>query len=156
MGDAGAPHLASGTASSQLAAGPVEHRWLRWGAPSARAVRSSPVARTPADQYLVAAGLVDAMPITPQATTSRVVVDTDAVRVVLFAFDTGEELTDHTAALPVVVTLLDGAVRFRVGGEDHDLAPGDVVYLPAHESHAVQADEPSRLSLVMVRTPSTS
>jgi quercetin dioxygenase-like cupin family protein len=111
------------------------------------------VARTPADQAIVAAGLFDDLPVTTQATTSRVVVDTDAVRVVLFAFDTGEELTDHTAAMPVVVTLLGGAMRFRVGGQDHELVPGDVVYLPAHQSHALEAREPSRLSLVMVRTP---
>jgi quercetin dioxygenase-like cupin family protein len=111
------------------------------------------VARTPADQTLVAGDLLADLPVTPQATTSRVVVDNDAVRVVLFTFDTGEELTDHTASMPVVVTLLDGAIRFRVGEQDHHLAPGDVVYLPAHESHALQAEEPSRLSLVMVRSP---
>jgi quercetin dioxygenase-like cupin family protein len=111
------------------------------------------VARTPPDQIIVARDLSADLPVTPQATTSRVVVDTDAVRVVLFAFDTGEELTDHTAAMPVVVTVLDGAIRFRVGDQDHDLAPGDVVYLPAHETHALQAQEPSRLSLVMVRSP---
>jgi quercetin dioxygenase-like cupin family protein len=111
------------------------------------------VTRTPADHIIVADDVVADLPVTPHATTSRVVVDTDAVRVVLFAFDTGEELTDHTASMPVVVTLLDGAIRFRVGGQDHELAPGDVVYLPAHESHALQAREPSRLSLVMVRAP---
>jgi quercetin dioxygenase-like cupin family protein len=111
------------------------------------------VPRTPAEQTIVATDLVADLPVTPQATTSRVVVDTDAVRVVLFAFDTGEELTDHTASMPVVVTLLDGAIRFRVGGQDHDLAPGDVVYLPANETHALQARSPSRLSLVMVREP---
>jgi quercetin dioxygenase-like cupin family protein len=111
------------------------------------------VARTPADQVIVSADLIAELPVAPRATTSRVVVDTDAVRVVLFAFDTGEELTDHTAAMPVVVTLLDGAIRFRVGDQDHDLAPGDVVYLPAHETHALEAREPSRLSLVMVRSP---
>ena len=107
-------------------------------------------APTEVSTSLAAAGLLDALPVTPSATTSRVVVNNPAVRVVVFAFDAGEMLTDHSSPRAVVVQLLDGAVRLTVAGEEHALRAGDVVYLAPGDRHAVVADEPSHLSLVMV------
>jgi quercetin dioxygenase-like cupin family protein len=71
--------------------------------------------RTSASEPTVLVGTAEAVPVTAGATTSRVLVDNDAVRVVAFAFDAGEQLTEHTASLPVVVQVLRGAVRFTVG-----------------------------------------
>lgn len=106
--------------------------------------------RTPADRSLVIAGLADALPVTDAATTSRVVVANDIVRVVAFAFDTGEELTEHTSTMPVVVQVVRGSLRFGVDGADHELTAGDVVYLAPNAPHSLEAREPSIVSLVMV------
>ena len=95
-------------------------------------------------------GLVAALPVGAEATTSRVVVNNPLVRVVYFAFDTGELLTDHSSPRAVVVQLLDGAVRFRLDGEEHAMAPGDLIYLAPGAVHSLVADAPSHLSLVMV------
>jgi quercetin dioxygenase-like cupin family protein len=110
------------------------------------------MARTPASEPVVVAGTAAALPVTDAATTSRVLVDNDAVRVVAFSFDTGEQLTEHTASVPVVLQLLRGTMRVQVAGADHELVAGDVVFLPAEAKHALEAHEPSLLSLVMVRT----
>jgi len=95
-------------------------------------------------------GLFAALPVTAEATTSRVVVNNPLLRVVLFAFDTGELLTDHSSPRAVVVQLIDGAIRFTSGGTEHTMAPGDVIYLAPGETHSLVADAPSHLSLVMV------
>ncbi len=94
--------------------------------------------------------LLAGIPVTPSSTTSRVVVNNPALRVVVFAFDEGELLTEHSSPRAVVVHLLDGAIRFTVGEDEHRLVPGDVVYLAPGERHALVAEAPSRLSLVMV------
>jgi quercetin dioxygenase-like cupin family protein len=107
-------------------------------------------ARTEVSTSLAVTELLAALPVTPSATTSRVVVNNPALRVVVFAFDAGEVLTDHSSPRAVVVQLLDGAVRLTVAGEEHALRAGDVVYLAPGDPHAVVADEPSHLSLVMV------
>lgn len=109
------------------------------------------MARTPGDESQVVSGLAEALPITDSATTSRTLVDNEHVRVVAFAFDTGEELTEHTAAPPVVVQVLTGSMRFEVAGQTHHLAAGDCVYLAARQPHSLQALEPALMSLVMVR-----
>lgn len=94
--------------------------------------------------------LLHELPITASSTTSRVVVNNPALRVVVFAFDAGELLTEHSSPRAVVVQLLDGAIRFTVGDQEHAMVPGDIVYLAPGERHALVADEPSHLSLVMV------
>lgn len=94
--------------------------------------------------------LLAALPVTAESTTSRVVVNNPAVRVVLFAFAEGELLTEHASPKAVVVHLLDGSVRFSVGEVEHRMSPGDVIYLAPGERHALVADAASHLSLVMV------
>lgn len=96
--------------------------------------------------------LLASVPVTPSSTTSRVVVNNPALRVVVFAFDTGELLTDHSSPRAVVVHLLAGAVRFTVGEVEHAMVPGDVLYLAPGQQHSLVADAPSHLSLVMVDT----
>lgn len=109
------------------------------------------MASTPAEESVVLTGVAEELPVTPQATTSRVAVDNEVVRVVLFAFDTGEQLTEHTAAMPALVQLIRGTMRFEVAGETHELTAGDCVYLAAHEPHGLTAHEPCLMSLALVR-----
>ena len=95
-------------------------------------------------------GLLDALPVTAESITSRVVVNNPLMRVVYFAFDTGEQLTDHSSPRAVIVQLLDGAIRFTYDGVEVAMVPGDAIYLAPGVRHALVADEPSHLSLVMV------
>jgi quercetin dioxygenase-like cupin family protein len=109
------------------------------------------VEHTPAERSIVVSGLAEALPVSEAATTSRSLVDNDRVRVVAFAFDAGEQLTEHTAAMPVVVQLISGTMRFEVAGQTHHLSPGDCVYLAANEPHSLEALEPALMSLTMIR-----
>jgi quercetin dioxygenase-like cupin family protein len=88
--------------------------------------------------------------ITEEATVSRTVMTAEGVRLVLFSFDTGEELSEHTAAMPVLLQVLDGNLTVSAGSRSVDLRPGGVVHLPARLPHAVIALEPSRLLLTML------
>jgi quercetin dioxygenase-like cupin family protein len=105
-------------------------------------------------QSLVIPQLHSELPIPEQATTSRTVVSNDAARVVAFAMDAGQELTDHSAPRPVVVQVMEGELAFTVAGERHELSAGDVVYLAPSERHAVVALTPCRFVLVMVMVAS--
>ncbi|HEX6918305.1 MAG TPA: cupin domain-containing protein [Phycicoccus sp.] len=111
---------------------------------------------TELSESLALTGLLADLPVTKASTTSRVVVNNPALRVVVFAFDEGELLTDHSSPRAVVVQLLDGAIRFTVGDVEHAMSAGDVIYLAPGERHALVADLPSRLSLVMVDVEATS
>ncbi len=62
----------------------------------------------------------------------------DGARLVLFSFDEGQELTEHTAAMPVLLQALDGHFEITADGRTVDLRPGDVIHLGARLPHAVR------------------
>lgn len=88
--------------------------------------------------------------VQPGATVSRTVLDAQGARIVLFAFDAGEQLTEHTAAMPVVLQVLLGHLRITAEGRTVDLRPGGVVHLATRVPHAVEAVVPSTLALFML------
>lgn len=90
------------------------------------------------------------LPVTREATTSRVLVNNPLLRVVDFAFDAGQLLTEHSSPRAVVVTLLDGTMDFDLEGETHSLVAGDVLYMAPGATHALRATTACHLQLVMV------
>ena len=65
---------------------------------------------TPVDESRVQLDLTTHLPVVEESTTSRVLVDNDAMRVVQFTFDAGELLTEHASPRAVVVQLVTGRI----------------------------------------------
>jgi len=86
-----------------------------------------------------------------QGTLSRVLHDDGRLRLVLFAFDTGQELTEHTASVPAVLQVISGRFRVSAGGETFTMGSEAWLLLDAHEAHSLLALEPSRLLVTMLR-----
>lgn len=107
---------------------------------------------TPVNQSGVFVHTSDDLPISKEATTSRVLVNNELLRHVMFAMDKGQVLTDHSSPRAVIVNILQGRMRFTVAGVDHEVVAGDVIYLAPDERHAVEALEPSRMGLTLVIT----
>ena len=53
----------------------------------------------------------------PGAVVSRTIAKARGGTVTLFAFDAGQELSEHTAPFDAFVQVLDGAVELTIGGE---------------------------------------
>ncbi|MGF1667232.1 MAG: cupin domain-containing protein [Acidimicrobiia bacterium] len=95
--------------------------------------------------------LAGTVEIPSEGTLSRVVAKPGPVRLVMFAFDQGQELTEHTASVPVVLQVVSGRLVVTVDGDRHVLTPSAWLYLDADQPHSVFAEEPSRLLLTMIR-----
>lgn len=108
---------------------------------------------TELDASLAQVTVLADLPITKDATTSRVLVNNPLLRVVDFAFDEGQLLTEHASPRAVVVTLLTGTMDFDVESETHHLAAGDVIYLAPGARHALRATSRCHMQLVMVEPP---
>ncbi len=91
------------------------------------------------------------VPIPKEGTLSRVLYKDEQVRLVVFAFDAGQELTDHTAAMAAIVELVIGRITLGLGEEQVEMIPGSWVHMPANLSHSVVALEPSVMLLTMLR-----
>jgi quercetin dioxygenase-like cupin family protein len=78
------------------------------------------------------------------------VLEVAGARVIVLAFERGHQMTEHRAPRPLLLQAIDGHLRVSVADQIVDLRPGGLLYLPAALMHAVDAVEPSRLSLTLL------
>ena len=97
-----------------------------------------------------ALGLTALISYTEKGIASRVIARAPGGNVTLFAFDTGEELSEHTAPYDALVLALEGTLVVRISGTPVRAIPGTVVRIPANAPHAVQSPGRSKMMLVML------
>lgn len=102
------------------------------------------------EPVLFIADLAAEAPGVPRGIHSQTLYDGPDLRLVLFAFAPGEELSEHTAARPAVVHVLDGEGDASVGGEPHALNPGTWFRMPAGMPHSIRAGTPLRMALYLL------
>ncbi len=82
---------------------------------------------------------------------SRTIVKQKAGTVTLFAFDGGQELSEHTAPFDALLQVIDGEAEISLSGEAARVRAGEMVILPANEPHAVSAPGRFKMILTMIR-----
>ncbi len=94
-------------------------------------------------------GLVDYQ---DKAVVSRTLVKKSTGSVTAFAFDRGQELSEHTVPHDAFVYLIDGEAEITVSGTAHRLKRGDAILMPGDRPHAVKAVERFKMVLSMIRS----
>ncbi len=97
-------------------------------------------------------GLARAAEYATGSIVSRTLLKTDAGTLTLFAFDAGQELSEHTAPFNAVVQVLDGTASLTIGGKPVAVQAGELVLMPANVPHAVRAGTRFKMLLTMFRT----
>ena len=85
------------------------------------------------------------------AVVSRQIVKAETGNVTLFAFDAGQELSEHTAPFDALVQVLEGEVEIHISGRPFQLKGGEAIVMPADEPHAVLARGRFKMLLTMIR-----
>ena len=88
---------------------------------------------------------------TEQGIASRVLARTAGGNLTLFAFDAGQELTEHTSPFDALVIVLEGSLVLTIDRKELTATPGTIVRMPSSVPHAVRAPEPARMLLIMLR-----
>lgn len=88
---------------------------------------------------------------TPHGIASRVLARTNGGNVTLFAFDAGQGLTEHTSPFDALVLVLEGSLTLTIGGSPVTATPGTIVRMPANVPHGLDAPEPARMLLLMLK-----
>ncbi|MBI2161664.1 MAG: cupin domain-containing protein [Candidatus Rokubacteria bacterium] len=96
--------------------------------------------------------LVDLVGYQDGAVVSRTVLKRPAGNVTLFAFDAGQELSEHTAPYDALVQVLDGEAEIAIAGRPHRVRAGDMIVMPANQPHAVRAPARFKMLLTMIRS----
>ena len=102
----------------------------------------------PAAEALLLRALVNPV---DQGIASRVLAKTTGGNLTLFAFDVGQGLTEHTSPFDALVMVLEGTLALTVGSLPVRATPGTIVRMPADVPHALEAQEPTRMLLIMLR-----
>jgi len=87
---------------------------------------------------------------TAQEIASRVLARTAGGNITLFAFDEGDELSEHSAPFDALALTLAGALLLTIGEVAVRTEPNTIVLMPAQVPHAVHATESSRMLLIML------
>lgn len=102
----------------------------------------------PQSEAVTLAALVD---YAPGAVVSRTLAKSKAGTLTMFAFDQGQELSEHSAPYDALVQILDGTVELTIGGQAVTASAGQAVLMPADVPHAVMAPTPFKMLLTMIR-----
>ncbi len=84
---------------------------------------------------------------------SRTLAQNSGVSLTLFAFDAGEGLSTHSSPGDALAHILDGESLITIDGEEMAVGSGEAIVLPANIPHAVQANQPFKMLLTVVKSP---
>jgi len=88
----------------------------------------------------------------PNGIVSRTLLRTPTVRVVLFGFAEGQELTEHTSTQHALIQVLSGECEFSLSGKPQNLKAGDFLYLPPNAPHAAKATKQFSMLLTLFKS----
>ncbi len=85
------------------------------------------------------------------AVVSNQVLRAENGNVTLFAFDAGQELSEHSTPHDALLQMLDGKAEIIISGKSFPMQIGETIILPADEPHAVKATKQFKMLLTMIR-----
>jgi quercetin dioxygenase-like cupin family protein len=84
---------------------------------------------------------------------SKTIHDSPALKLVLFCFEEGQVMSEHTAPFEAVIHVLEGSAAVTLGGVEHSAAPGALYVMPEGLTHAISAKERFVFLLTLVKAP---
>lgn len=83
---------------------------------------------------------------------SRTLVDKPTGTLTLFAFEKGQNLSEHTAPFDAMVYVFDGAAEVTISGKPLTVKQGEMVIMPTNQPHALKAINRFKMLLVMIKS----
>ena len=97
--------------------------------------------------------LMAAAPIPERGILSLTLSDEDGIRLVVFAFAPGEELSSHTAARPAIVHVLSGEAEIEADGDVYAATAGSWLRMAMDTPHAIRARTGMVMALYLLPGP---
>lgn len=95
--------------------------------------------------------LTRSVTVQPDGIVSQTLCNDDRLKVVLFGFDAGQELSEHTAAVPAIMHFLSGEADVTLGAESIRAGPNTWVRMDAGQPHSIVARTPVFMLLTLCK-----
>ena len=95
--------------------------------------------------------LQDLVDYQDDAVVSKTLIKGETGSVTVFAFDRGQELSEHTVPFDALVYVFDGEAEIRISRETHRVGTGEAIVMPSNQPHGVKAIQRFKMMLSMVK-----
>ena len=95
--------------------------------------------------------LKDLVQVSEGSVVSRTLAKGKAGTLTLFAYDAGQELSEHSAPFDAYVVAIMGEVELTIDGKPVRALEGETVLMPANIPHGLRALTPFKMLLVMFK-----
>lgn len=93
----------------------------------------------------------DKVAYSTEGIVSKRVIQKDKGNITLFAFDKGQQLSEHSAPFDAMVQVLEGKAEILINRVPFELTAGQSIIMPANIPHAVNAVEQFKMLLTMIK-----
>ena len=100
--------------------------------------------------YLHFDDLADSVQISSESIVSRTLRADKNAKLIVFGFDAGQELSEHTASVPAIIHILRGEADVTLGEDSHTASAGSWSWMPANLKHSIVAKTPVVMLLTML------
>ena len=77
----------------------------------------------------------------------------ERLKVILFGFSAGQELSEHTASSPAIMHFLRGEADVTLGPDKLSACPGTWIHMPAQLPHSIRTKTPAVMLLLLLKLP---
>ena len=102
--------------------------------------------------YTLITDLAAAQEVIPESTVSRIIYQDKRMKGVLFAFAAGQELSEHTAAVPAILHFIRGEARVTLGHDTSEVSANAWVHMPANLPHSIYAHTDTIMLLLLLKS----
>lgn len=106
---------------------------------------------TPIFQHSVVYALKESVDYASGSVVSKIVSKNEAGNITLFAFDKGQFLSKHSAPFDAIIQIIEGSAKITINDREFVLHENQMIIMPASIPHAVDAIEPFKMMLVMIK-----
>lgn len=102
--------------------------------------------------YTYIANLSELLPDIPaDSIISRTLYADEGLKVVLFGFAAGQELSEHTASRPAMLLILQGEADLTLGDDSLEARAGAWIHMPPLLRHSIYARTPVVMLLLLTQ-----
>lgn len=81
---------------------------------------------------------------------SRTLLQNDDLRIIMFHFAPGQELSEHTSSKPAVLHFLSGKATVTLGEHSKQAAENSMIYMQPNLAHSIVAETEVKMLLLML------
>lgn len=101
--------------------------------------------------YTLLTQLAEQVELPADGTLSRTIYQDEGLKVVLFGFSAGQELSEHTSSTPAIMHFLSGEADVTLDADSIAATAGTWIHMPSKMKHSIRAKSPTVMLLSLLK-----